>query len=532
MGGISDSAILGASNSVVEMVGLDIHSEPGFVKVNQKLTKESDGLIDDFIKTGVACSDGNTYLFGSVNGKIWQRDSLGVYSLVATASPSSGMKGITGSMEYAGYVYYAMEAKLGRWKIGTAWTTREDNYATFKNGNPDFHQMKLLNLVLYMGDGNVIAQVDSSLDTITYTGLTGMFQGGDTIVGGTSGATGVVFCDDGSTTMQVKDVVGVFQIGETITGTPSGATADVDTNVNAVFSDKALDLPVGYIVKCLGQMGTDLLIGTTINHNIVGTQIFRWNTWSVSFTNSDPIPEIGINSFLATDNFVIVNAGKKGNLYIYDGSVLDLYKQVPGRWKGINKATINPEASFNFSGLPLFGLSKEDGDPTILGIYSIGRSNRNYPYVLNCEYVLSSAEVSDIEIGTIIGVGDIFIVSYKKPNGVYGVAKLDLNLKYENAYLKTRLIMPDRMKLTNFSEIFTGYRTLPSGCDITVETSKNYGAFTPAPNPAIPDTDRNMNYSKDDIGEASTLQAKINFVVSGNDAPEIDLIQIKIKENG
>ena len=530
LGGIADSALMGGTNSVAEMVGLDIHSKPGFIKINQKLTKESGNIIDDDILTGEACSDGNSYLFGKNNGKVWRRNSAGVYTLETTVSPSTGTVGITGSKEYQGYIYYAMEKKLGRWQIGTSWASRDDNFGTFKNGDRNYHPMLVLNQVLYIGDGNVISQVDSSLDLITYNTLVGTFQGGDIVTGGTSGATGIVFYDDGSQ-MQLKNVVGVFVAGETLTGSPSGATAVVVTNTNSVFSSNALDLPTQYIVKSLGQLGTDLLIGTTVSSNVIGTQIFRWNTWSVSFTNSDPIPEIGINSFLATDNFVIVNAGKKGNLYIYNGSTLDLYKQIPGEWDGTDTAIVNAEASLNFNGLPLFGLSSESGNPTVMGIYSLGRSNRNYPYVLNCEYVLGHDQISNVSIGAIIGVGDIFIVSYRDKDGNYGVMKLDLSLKYEYSYLKTRVIIPTRMILTNFAEIFAGYKQLPTGCDITFEVSKNYGSYSALLN-AVTDIQRNIKYLKEDVGECTVLQAKVNFVVNNNDAPIVDLIHVKIKDHG
>lgn len=73
MGGIADSDYMGAPNSMADLWGFDIHSEVGVLKVNQALTKESGSTIDDLVKASVPCSDGNTYLFGSTNGKIWKQ---------------------------------------------------------------------------------------------------------------------------------------------------------------------------------------------------------------------------------------------------------------------------------------------------------------------------------------------------------------------------------------------------------------------------------------------------------------------------
>lgn len=528
-GGIADSDILGGKDSVAEAVGLDIHSKPGFLRANQKLTEDApSGFITE--KTiGIPCSDGNSYHFGAVTGKVWKRDVTGGWSLIATVTPGSGTAGILGAAEYQGYIYYGMSNRLGRWQIGSAWSSREDNFGTFRNGNAQFHPMLELNLVLFIGDGYNIAQVDSTLQTIDYGTLTGTFEAGEKITGGTSGATAYIDSDDGSMLI-IKEVVGVFQAAETITGSTSGATATVTTIVTGVFSENALDLPVQSIVKCLGPMGTDLLIGTIVNSNIIGTKIYRWNTWSVSYTNSDPIPEVGINAFLPTDNFVIVNAGTKGNLYIYDGSTLDIYKQVKGDWSASDKALVHPQAVLNFNGLPLFGMSSIIGNPTIMGIYSLGRTNRNYPYVLNCEYLLASRDIANIEIFCITPIDNSFLVSWKN-GSTYGIDRMDLTEKFNGAYFTTRIIMPDRMALTNFSQIFSGYRRLPTGTLINFEKSVNYQAFVPISDIRT-DTKRNMRYSAIDIGEATTLQARAILQTSGNDSPEMEITRIKIKDNG
>jgi len=462
MGGLADSAYLGAKNSVADMIGFDIHSEVGILKVNQALTKESGTTVDDLINTGVACSDGKTYLFGSTNGKIWSRTSGGTYALEATASPAAGAIGILSAREYQGYIYYAMQSRLGRWQIGSAWSTRNDSWATFANGDVSWHPMLELNLVLYIGDAYYVAQVDAG-----------------------------------------------------------------------VFSQQALtlSLPTECRAKCLGNLGTDLLVGTYVSSNIISTKIFRWNTWSVSFTSSDPIPEVGINAFIPTDNFVIINAGTKGNLYIYDGATLEPYKQIPGSWNSTNKATVNPNATLNFNGLPLFGLSYSVGAPCNLAIYSLGRANRNYPYVLNCEVGISSTNLSKVEIGAIIGVGDIYLVTWKDTTTgtVYGVDKLDLSLKYPSPYVTTRIMMNSRILMQNYNVVNVGYRLLPTNTVINIYKKVNYGSFTLIdPTDCSVDTDRNVVMSEVDINNATTVQVKIAPTVSGNTAPEIDYFEVLI----
>lgn len=460
-GGIADSDYIGPKGSMSDLWGFDIHSEVGVLKVNQALTKDSGVTVDDLVNAGVASSDGNTYLFGSTNGKVWKRTSAGVYTLQATVAPAVGAIGILDAKEYQGFIYYATQNRLGRWQLGTAWATRNDNFQTFTNGDALWHPMLILNLVLYIGDRNFIAQVDAG-----------------------------------------------------------------------VWSANALDISNPLRIKCLGQLGTDLLIGTFVSSNIVETQIYRWNTWSVSFSNSDPIPEIGINAFLPIDNGVIVNAGTKGNLYIYNGSTLESYKQIKGLWDNTtNKATVNPNAGLNFNGLPIFGLSTALGSPCNMGIYSLGRANRNYPMVLNGEQGISTGNLNNVEIGAIISTGDTYLVTWRDTNSgtIFGVDVLDLTRKYTDPYVTTRIIIVERMIMSNYNVINVAYRSLPASTSIRIYKKVNHGAFEEITGADCQnDVDRKVYMTEVDINNATTLQVKIAPTVNLNTAPEIESFDINV----
>ena len=162
LGGIADSMYQGAANSVAEMVGLDIHSEAGVIKVNQALTKDSGAVVDEFCKVGVACSNGSTYMFG-VAGGVFERQSDGTWTDHATVAPAAGGVEVLGAYEYKGYIYYATELRLGRFPIPTAGVapTLSSNFATFGIGDATYHPMKIVNQVLFIGDGYQVAQVDA-----------------------------------------------------------------------------------------------------------------------------------------------------------------------------------------------------------------------------------------------------------------------------------------------------------------------------------------------------------------------------------
>lgn len=459
LGGISASKYQGQANSVYAMEGLDIHSEPGIIKANQALTKESGTTVDDFVKASVVCSDGNTYFFGSTNGKIWKRNSSGTYSLEATASPAAGGAGILDAYEYQGYIYYAMESRLGRVAVGspTSWAGKDDNWATFTNTDADFHPIKEVNQVMYIGDKNYVAQVDAG-----------------------------------------------------------------------TFSANALDIKTPLRIKALGQILTDLLVGTFVNTYRVATEILRWNTWSVSFSSSDPVPEIGINSFLATDNYNLVSAGRKGHIYYYDGQQLQEFKKIPGSWTGTNEAYIYPNATCNMNGMPLFGLSNVSGNPASCGIYSINGYDRNYPKVLNLEWLISTGHSSNVEIGVIKMIGTTLLVSWKDTTSgtVYGIDKLDLTAKVATSYFETRQIYLER-DVKNTISAFVGYRSLPTGTTIKIYYKANYNASYVEATTVV-DTDRKIVFTKDKFPEANTIQFKVELNSSSNDSPEVEIAQFNI----
>lgn len=448
LGGIASSKYQGGENSVAQIVGLDIHSEPGIIKVNQKLTKESGTTIDGLVKKILPCSDGNTYLFSSGSGKIWKRTAAGVYSLEATNAQGAMFDAI----EDQGYIYYCSATHVGRWQVGSAWGTRTDNWAAFTNGSTTAHPIVKNNLVVYIGDDNLVAQIE-----------------------------------------------------------------------DGVFTANAMDIKDGLIVRSLGTYDTSLLIGDYVNDNINKTEIFLWNTWSKSFTHADPVPEKGINAFLDTDNAVIVAVGNKGNLYAYNGGILQQFKRINGDWGVGKQAIINQNAVATVGGIPLFGISNDTNNPCLQGIYSIGRNSNEFPMVLNLEYVISQNKTSSIEIGAMAVVDDVLLVAWKDGT-TYGVDKVDNTAKYDTAYLESRMMLFDRKNNSTIKEIRVYYRTLPANTDVEIYASVNYAAY--ALQTSTNDTDRKCIYMKNHIPDVYALQVKPVFQTNSNDAPEVEAIEI------
>lgn len=305
----------------------------------------------------------------------------------------------------------------------------------------------------------------------------------------------------------------------------------VDTNV---FTNKALDIPVGYRASALGKIGTDLLVGTIIATTISRCNIYRWDTYSGSFLNEDTVYEPGINAFLQADNYVIVNAGLSGSLYSYDGAKLKFYKRIPGSYSPTATAQIYPNAVGLFKGfLPLFGISNVSGDPCDEGVYSLGGYDSNYNVVLNLEFPTSNVDgngypqLTGIEIGAMIVSGNNVYMSWAY-NSTYGIDKLDYSNKIAKPFLETRVILADPSKFTTYRGWNAGYKSMPSGCSVSFYYKKNHAVSYATDFTTINDTDRAKYYVEAGTLDARALQLRFEGVTSGNNGPEIEEIDIEV----
>ena len=460
LGGLAYSKWAGVEYSLYKLVGWDLHSTPGLLKVAQKLKAETTGTEPtELCRVVVNSSNGAQYWFSYTTGKIWERPTTGTWRLVHTTTPGAGGAGCLGAAEYRGRIWWFTQSRAHYITVALAddnnWATDAvEDAGTFTITDSEFHPtIESAGQILYIGDGNYLAQIDGT-----------------------------------------------------------------------TFTANALDIKTPLRIKSLGKIGTDVLIGTYIADTVTKTEIIRWNTWSVSFTTSDEIPEVGINAFIPADNFVLVQAGLAGNIYWYDGETLELYKTIPGDYSPTAYGEVHPNAVANLSGRMLFGFSNGSGNPANQGVYQIAKGSRDHPWVLDMPYPISERSsgalvVSGIEIGAILAVGQDLYVSWKH-GSVYGVDKLDYSNKLEAAYLETRVMIINREQFSTFSEFVVAYANLPANTAITIQYEKNYAdAF--ADTTEVVDTDRKVVSAKEGV-DATVLRLKVLPTVSGNNAPTIE----------
>lgn len=599
LGGLADSIYQGTNDSLAKMVGLDIHTTPGLIKVNQKMSKDSSTTIDEFCKCAVACSDGNKYWFSADSGKIW-KEASGTYSLVHTTTPLTGEAKCLGAIEYNGYMYWATENHLHRISVdltGSFGSNVEEDYEAFRydfvGGTGDIYttltsisETAVNQQTVYFRNNEVIGilvhvtTVGTGNWTVTLHDSADSSVGSKTITNG-SMSTGFVFFEfsspvtvdewqayhihvtstvaDGEVTsttnedleggyiawymsansefkpMAVQNLVLYIGDGEYVHQVEEDTTPLSATYGQHYFSRYALDIQRPYKVKALGVFRTDLMIGTQIESNVNTCKLFVWNTWSGSYSLSDDVPEPGINAFIPTDNYVLVNAGKRGKLYVYSNGQLQPYKGIPGEYSATATAIVHPNAIGVFNSMPIFGFSKVAGSPTELGIYSFGSQRPGFPYVINMEFPISQRNggeyvLNNIEIGAMLVVDDIVYYSWKDTNGTpaYGVDKLDTSNKLEKGYFDTRAVYLGRTLQDVYTEFNANYKTVPSGTNIKMYHNLNHAGSYTELSETVQDASR-LTYICEQKLESVIAQFRVELNTSSNDAPELESFIIKLQ---
>ena len=298
-------------------------------------------------------------------------------------------------------------------------------------------------------------------------------------------------------------------------------------NGSATFNNNALDIKTPHRIKDMIAYELDILIGTLVATTVNKAEVLRWDTVSPSWTSSDPIEEVGINSFIRDDNYVYAQAGRAGNLYFYNGEQLEPYKRIPGDFSNVKYGEVYPGSVGNFRGIPIFGFSNSPesgnstGNPANQGVYSFGSYSRDYPKVMDLSFVISEAVLSGIEIGAILVVDFDVFVAWKN-GSTFGVDKIDYTAKYASAYFETRLLFQDQRDISkSLARVYSLYETLPSGTSITFSYKTNHGSYVDMT--SVTDSTNNEVYAELDVSDTGALQVKVAFGVSSNDAPTLEI---------
>jgi len=483
-GGIADSMYSGAQNSLYKIEGFDIHGEPGVLKSQQAIVSAvtSGDAITQKIVSIVPMNDGYAYLFGS-EGAIWSLSDTGVSDLVVTeVNPATVDKSILDAKVFGDYIYYSTTERLGQWQKGTAWSTRNDNFATL-SFDDEYHPLVVVENDLYVGHANLIGRVTPSPRSGTLDAAGAVDQGGtpnvvripatdhklstnDSItIAGTANYNGgfkVVNINDSDT----FDIESVF-VSETF------STSDTFT----VNLEQKLTLESKYTVQSLALMVDKLVIGTISEGTEAGSfsgfsHLMSWDLRSIDLRTDIEVEEFGISAFMDYKGGLLFNAGTYGNWYFFNGSSVSKFRRFPADWSASKQGRTEFNAVSSYKGMSMIGFSNVSGNPALQGVYSFGAFDPKYPDVYNFEFPSVLGRSDDTTIGAVGRIGTDFV--FGRTSSVnHTLQKVDTANKYSGSFLETRVFDIERDKWKNF-KVTVCYRSLPAGSTVVISQKTNH----------------------------------------------------------
>ena len=173
----------------------------------------------------------------------------------------------------------------------------------------------------------------------------------------------------------------------------SGQTFAPGTSATYTLTEQALDLPPNYRIKCLAELGNNLMCGTWQGTNIYDLKIadiFPWDRSSSSFGQPVQMDEFGVHSMLVKNNILYVAAGIEGRIYKSDGVSAIPIVQIPesiASLAGGKYLEFYPGALVSHKGRIMFGIG---GSAAIdgMGVYSLLETSKGT--ILTMEHTIST----------------------------------------------------------------------------------------------------------------------------------------------
>lgn len=159
------------------------------------------------------------------------------------------------------------------------------------------------------------------------------------------------------------------------------------------FTSRALGtIPSAYRVKCLAELGNNLMIGTWQGTNVYDVRIADILTWNgSSSTYGQPIQmnDYGVHAMININNSLIVLAGINGTIFRSDGVNTVVIGQLPIDLSGGKYLEYYPGSIMSYKNKVFFGVG-QGGAIAIpdMGVYSLWETGRGS--VLNLEHLVST----------------------------------------------------------------------------------------------------------------------------------------------
>lgn len=318
------------------------------------------------------------------------------------------------------------------------------------------------------------------------------------------------------------------------------STFDPATAATYTFTAQALDLPTEYRIKCLAELGVNLMIGTW-----KGTAIYDFKTadifpWSRSTTESFDLPisleENGINAMLNINNVLYVLAGVEGKIFTCNGVQSGEVAKIPLAITGIDAGNFIeawPGAVMQHQGRFFFGISCGASNfAPGMGVWSLLLTEKKN--ILTYENQISTnndGTSTTVKIGALLSLTrEVYAAGWKDAT-TYGVDTIDNTNRYASfgVIIDSPLFQVGTTegKRTFSQSIVELVKKIPSGCQVRLKWRANLtDSFTTL------DTFSNSSHGliisrlMAGIADLVFAQIRIELTSSGTSTPELRTVRL------
>lgn len=360
-----------------DMRNLDIWTTPGVARINNLTVKESASVVVDLIKWIVKNPRNSQELFGlGDTGTVYTSTNYGdTWAVVAGNTLTSAFG--QGLAIWKDYLFVARSTTLdvyGPLTAGAAWT---NGWKTIDSDSL-WHPMHVS-----LNDGKLY-------------GGAGRY---------------------------------VFSLEELTTFVPA-------TAASFTWTQQALDLPADYRIKCIAELGENLMLGTWMGTSVYDFKIadvFPWDRSSPSFTTPLRLNRNGVHGMINVNNILYILGGVTGEIFSSNGVQSTVIAQIPSHIMSTEAGAYLewfPCSLISHKGRLFFSVNTNGGQAGA-GVWSLlptGKEN-----ILNLEHVISTGgygTTTALKIPALLVSQIANIVISWNDNTTYGIDRVLLDQRY------------------------------------------------------------------------------------------------------
>lgn len=315
---------------------------------------------------------------------------------------------------------------------------------------------------------------------------------------------------------------------------------------------QALDLPSSYRIKCLEELGNNLMIGTWKGTNVYDIReatIFIWDGAAVSFSQPIILNEYGVHALLSVGGSMFILAGVSGAVYRTEGGYAYKIAQLPldisgGRYFEYYPGAIASYKDKIYFGVGNTGLNVSGGAALSggMGVYSLQTTGKGS--IIALEHLNSAntdGSAASVKASAILPITSQTLMMAWRSNTTYGI---DLSSATSFAYgtdysayfesplyevgKKENKFKPKSIELHLGQPLRTGegikleYRTSLAGTWTTIKTL----AF--ADNEVGAMISRTLSITvPENIKECEQLQFRVSLLGTATTSPEFKMILVE-----